>query len=289
MEWQKPRFNTADALIAKSVGDHCKSASLPRGFLPQDIILLIVLEFLDCAQPVARLACAAPSLQAGLVDNDGRLCVGSIVTSRLHSMKQGLRHASLRQLQVLNVDLSAESRDHLLPRDVGKAVHELGRHLGEAKVLRKLSLRLASFDFSMERLRLAQNVWEPLISGLNALGQHKRLQSLELSSINMKESWLEHTAHSHEIELSADQPPTLTFLEALVGISSLEELRFISDEIFGGTAQKLADAFRKMEQLKRVDLARNHISPHDMLTMLECLPKHLKIYGVDQQTYCFYN
>mmetsp|Transcript_17995 Transcript_17995/g.56381 ORF Transcript_17995/g.56381 Transcript_17995/m.56381 type:complete len:284 (-) Transcript_17995:583-1434(-) len=280
----------------------CKGgSSLPE--LPWDI-LSDVPQLLDRACPVARLACTARGLHLGLCDGAGRLRVGSIVTCRLRSVVEGLARASLQGLQVLRVDLSAERRECLCRCEIECAVKSLGDSLASAVALQVLALRLASFDISMQRLRLGREAWHALTRGLGALAQHHRLRSLELSSMAIKPS--RATQAAGPPTPSAAQKPwpagaagaagaaaiaaraSPSFLEAIARLSELEELVLTGDEILGTTAQLLPPAICELEQLRRVDLARNHISRQAMQAVRQAMPAEIELCGENQQTFFFY-
>jgi len=80
----------------------------------------------------------------------------------------------------------------------------------------------------------------------------------------------------------------LSFLDALASLSSLEELALTYDEIFGNTAQMLPAVFHRMEQLKRVDLSRNHIPKQTMQAVRDAMPPKVRLCGEDLQTFYFY-
>lgn len=156
--------------------------------LPAELFVATGPRLLANAQAVARLAGASRRTKAGLSDADGKLRVGSIVTHRLRSVVDGLARVSLPDLEILRVDLSLESRECLRHGEVEDAIKALGCCMLGAASLRVLALRLASFDVSMGRMRLSGASWEALVLGLDALAQYRRLHSLELSSITIKDS-----------------------------------------------------------------------------------------------------
>jgi len=156
--------------------------------LPPEVCLVTLPSFFGAAQPVGRLAAASRSLNSDLKDSAGRLHVNAIVTCRLHSAMEGLERSCLGSLEVFRLDLSGENREQLARQEIDSAIRQLGNCLSGASMLRVLSVRLASFDMSMERLRLSIAAWEALIRGLGQLARHGRLRSLQLSSITIKTS-----------------------------------------------------------------------------------------------------
>lgn len=248
--------------------------------LPRELFARIAPRLLDSASPVARLACAAKGFAEELRDEQGRLRVGSIVTSRLRSAVEGLTRANLAELEVLRVDLAGERREKILRHDVDLAIRRLADGLPGAARLRVLAVRLATFDVSMERLRLGRDSWQALAHGIGGLARHGRLRRLELSSVTIKASW------ATAAELGDRR--TLTFLEALGQLTFLEELALTHGEIFGSTAQLLAPALVKMERLRKLDLTRNHISKQVMASVREVMPPKVELCGTEQQTFCFY-
>jgi hypothetical protein len=264
-------------------------------------------------------------LAEDLKDPFGGLRVNAIVTGRLSSATEGLKRASLRNLQVFRLDLSRERREVLSKQEIESAMRQLAESLSKASALRVLAVRLASFDTSMERLRLGLDAWEALIRCLGELAGHNRLRSLELSSITIKNSRATQDVsmstcceEDETLSLFASAPsadcgprrlrraatepgegcgaaaaaastcPKLSFLDAIAMMSSLEELTLTHDEIFGNTAQLLPPIFRQMECLKRVDLTRNHIPKPVMQAVREAMPKKVTLCGDDLQTFYFY-
>mmetsp|Transcript_24724 Transcript_24724/g.54622 ORF Transcript_24724/g.54622 Transcript_24724/m.54622 type:complete len:338 (+) Transcript_24724:25-1038(+) len=202
--------------------------------MPVEVISLIARQMLDRAQPVARLANASRGLRAALTDGAGRLRVGSVVTSRLYCIGRAVARVSLTELEVLRIDLSAESRECLHRQEIERSICELSRSLEQASALRVLSVRLASFDVSMERVRLNREAWEALIRGIAALGDHKRITTLDLSAFSIKESQATQAVslpagagpelpgtpaaaarQRHEAGLTADQAETATRMAVL--------------------------------------------------------------------------
>eukprot|EP00927_Polykrikos_kofoidii_P059065 TRINITY_DN5406_c0_g1_i1.p1 TRINITY_DN5406_c0_g1~~TRINITY_DN5406_c0_g1_i1.p1 ORF type:complete len:360 (-),score=55.41 TRINITY_DN5406_c0_g1_i1:320-1399(-) len=162
--------------------------------LPPELLQDITLHHFDRAEPVGRLACvsrhfAATGLEgAGLRDRSGRLRVGSIVISKSRSATDAFSHASMRDLEVLRVDFSAERRLALRTADVENAILTLGEKLAGAAQLRVLTVRLPAFDENSIRLRLSRSAWEALTRGLGSLARYNQLRTLELSSITIKTS-----------------------------------------------------------------------------------------------------
>jgi hypothetical protein len=267
-------------------------------------------------------------LAADLKDSSGRLCVNAIVTCRLKSAIEGLERTNLIGLEVLRLDLSGESRAQLSRQEIDFTIRHLGKCLGNAVAMKELSVRLVSFDMSMERLRLSPEAWEALIRGLGELSRHGSLRSLQLSSFAIKTSRAIQDVNMSNEDLQAEAllspvpqnrrgsvrqlrraatSPTrgsgaalavipsspgshskLTFLEALAGLSNLEELTLTYDEIFGSTAQMLPPVFHKMERLRRVDLTRNHIPKQVMQAVRAAMPSKVELCGDDLQTFFFY-
>lgn len=267
--------------------------------LSLEIFCLAAPRLLDCARPIGRLASVSRDCRRALTDTAGLLRVGSLNTIRLHCVKEGLPRLSPSELEVLRIDLSAESREHLCRKDVEHAVRQLSDCLASADHLRVLAVKLASFDISMDRLRLSREAWEALIRGLSALARHQRLRSLELSSIAMKASQATQAVTVQERHLrraaSAPDPgsypaPTssLTFLDVLARLSALEELSLTYNEIFGATAKLLPPVFSELVNLRRVDLTRNHIPKQVMREVRQALPAKIQLQGDDQQTFFFY-
>uniref|UniRef100_A0A7S4VLQ6 F-box domain-containing protein n=1 Tax=Alexandrium monilatum TaxID=311494 RepID=A0A7S4VLQ6_9DINO len=275
--------------------------------MPAELLAAALPHLFDRARPVARLACAAPCFAAALSDMGGRLRVGSVITCRLGSLVDGLARLSTRHLEILRVDLSAESRERLCSREIELAVKQLSQVLSQTAALRVLAVRLASFDVSMGRLRLSSEAWEALTLGLGALARHRRLRSLELSSIAIKPSRATRAVRGsapeeprRQLRRAASSPAeacagtgagaggSLTFLQALERLSELEELVLTYDEIFGSTARLLPSVFRALERLKRVDLAMNHISKEEMQAVRRATPSGIQLCGEDQQTFFFY-
>jgi hypothetical protein len=286
--------------------------------IPAEVCLDSLAIFFGTAQPIGRLAAASPCLLEGLKDSSGRLRVSAIVTGRLRSAIEGLQRANLHELRVFRLDLSGESRDLLSKQEIEQGIRQLGTSLSEASSLEVMAVRLASFDASMERLRLGMNAWEALIRCLGELACYKRLRSLELSSISIKTSRAtqdvnmiacsrdaivqESSSAPRVLRRAATSPtrgagaaaaagsslPKLSFLDALARMSNLEELVLAYDEIFGNTAEMLPPVFHKMHRLKRVDLTRNYISKQVMEAVRAAMPKKVDLCGADLQTFYFY-
>lgn len=291
-----------------------------------------IVRFLDRARPVGHLAAACRETSQGLRRGcreraGGRLRVGTVTVSNLEVLSAALARAHLAELEILHVDLSSGSSERKSRVEIEQALQDLGRRLPSAKMLRMLSVRLASFDVTMERLRLGAETWEALICGLSGLAQHRRLSHLELSNLTIKASRatqvvglsregraLRRAASSptrgsagagaasppcattaasnrrcsNRIGGKEEEPVNRSFLEALGQLTSLEELRLTHDEIFGSTAQLLARALQDLQQLRLLDLTRNHIDKQVMHELREAMPKELTIVGEDRQTLFFY-
>jgi len=258
-----------------------------RGFsdLPGEVHALLSLQHLGMPQPVARLACVSRELRIRLSDPRGCLRISSISASRLACATGGLQRVRFQCLVALRVDLLSESAK-LLRKDVEGFVAYLGDCLSRGLVLSTLAIRLASFDASMERLRLGRQAWEALVRGLQALARHRRLRSLELSFVALKLAQAtQAVAPAAEANDEAREEP-LTFLKALGSISSLEELALTHADLFGATALELARALQELPLLKRVDLTRNRISKQVMREFRAAMPPQVQICGSDLQTIC---
>lgn len=79
-----------------------------------------------------------------------------------------------------------------------------------------------------------------------------------------------------------------SFLEALGRMDSLEELALTHNEIFQSTAELLRPIVCKLKRLRKLDLARNHISRQHLATIRESLPSQVELRGERQQTFFFY-
>lgn len=280
--------------------------------MPAQICISEIPGFVGGAKAVGRLATCCRDLTADLKDSSGRLRVHSIITCQLDSAVKGLERASLRELEVFRLDLSGFT-GQLTKQEIERGIRRLGSSLSKASALQVLALRLASFDTSMERVRLGVNSWEALIRCLGELSAYGRLRSLDLSSFNIKTSRatqdvsmsecpstlcegprrLRRAATSPTRGLSpdgapADVSPKMSFLEALTRLPSLEVLVLTYDEIFGDMAKMLPPVFQKMEKLKRVDLTRNNIPKQDMQALRAALPRKVELCGDDLQTFYFY-
>jgi len=283
--------------------------------------------FLGGAKAVGRLANCARDLNADLKDFSGRLRVNSIITCQLDSASKGLERCSLCELEVFRLDLSGFT-GQLTKQEIERGIRRLVSSLSKASALQVLAVRLASFDTSMERVRLGVNSWEALIRCLGELSAYGRLRSLDLSSFNIKtsratqdvsmstcpgSSGLQEEAlvpstlcdGPRKLRRAASSPtdgceglspvaapagasPTISFLEALTRLPSLEVLVLTYDEIFGDMAKMLPPVFQKMKKLKRVDLTRNNIPKQDMQALRAALPRKVELCGDDLQTFYFY-
>jgi len=292
--------------------------------MPSEICISTLPGFVGGAKAVGRLATCARGLAADLKDSSGRLRVHSIITCKLASAIEGLERASLCELEVFRLDLSGFT-GQLTKQEIERGIRQLGSSLSKASALQVLAVRLASFDTSMERIRLGVNSWEALIRCLGELSAYGRLRSLDLSSFNIKTSRatqdvsmsacpdctgvqdealvpstprgaprkLRRAATSPTRGLSpaaapADVSPTLSFLEALARLPSLEVLVLTYDEIFGDMAKMLPPVFQKMDKLRRVDLTRNNIPKQDMQALRAAMPRKVELCGDDLQTFYFY-
>jgi len=233
----------------------------------------------------------------------------------LQTAAEAIARLSLLDLEVFRIDLSTESRANICCKEIERVIRQLGEALVRARALRVLAVRLASFDVSMERLRLSRDAWEALIRGLNALSRHQRLQTLELSSITIKASRATQAVSLHpekaeglavaprQLRRAASSPTRgagaaaaasalsrgkITFLEVLERLTKLEELVLTYDEIFKDTAQLLPPVFNNMAHLKRVDLTRNHIPKQVMQSVRAAMCEKIQLCGDESQTFFFY-
>jgi len=255
-----------------------------------EVVVHAAPKLFDRARQIGRLACVARGFQRCL-SGGGKLRVGIIETSCIQSLLEGLVRVAVSEMEVLRVDFSGESRQFLSRQEIERALRHLSDCLHSASSLRVLSVRMASFDAAMERLRLSSTAWETLIHGLSAVARHQRLQSLELTSFAIKEGGrqLRRARSAPEREPGSGEvagKPSKSFTEALSQISSLEELCLTSDAIFPPTAQLLAQALPQLKQLVKVDLTRNHISKQAMESIRQALPDKVELRGNKQQTVC---
>jgi len=155
--------------------------------IPSEICISKLPGFFGAAQAVGRLATCARELAEGLKDPSGRLLVHSIITGQLSSATEGLERASLSELEVFRLDLT-NFTGQLTKQEIERCIRLLGTSLSKAEKLQQLAVRLASFDTSMERIRLGVGTWEALIRCLGELSSYGRLRSLDLSCFNIKRS-----------------------------------------------------------------------------------------------------
>eukprot|EP00747_Dinoflagellata_sp_TGD_P187679 gnl/TRDRNA2_/TRDRNA2_45558_c0_seq1.p1 gnl/TRDRNA2_/TRDRNA2_45558_c0~~gnl/TRDRNA2_/TRDRNA2_45558_c0_seq1.p1 ORF type:complete len:283 (-),score=36.31 gnl/TRDRNA2_/TRDRNA2_45558_c0_seq1:158-1006(-) len=254
--------------------------------LPKDVIAQFV-NFFDRAQPVGYLAGTAHSFRDGLTDSMGHLRVCHFVTSRPRSVVEGLRRASHVDLAEIRIDFSTERLDLA---EIERVISALSECLSNATMLKVLSIRLAAFDFCMDRLRISREAWAVFVRGLSALSQHGRLRALELSSMAVK-TWQASEVYT---KWSTAPPPSsspgqkgITFIDALGQLSTLEELVLTSDEIFGNTALLLSQAFTQLSKLRKLDVTRNHIPKQAMRALREALPSKVALHGEDKQSFSF--
>lgn len=267
--------------------------------LPLEVVAQSAAKLFDCARPIGRLACASSAFQCCLAGGTRRkLKVGVMQTSCIQSLMESLSRVDLSKLVELRIDFSAGSREWRTRQDIERAVRHLSSCLGEASSLQKLSIRMAAFDNSMERLRLSADVWSGLLHGLSSLASHGKLRSLALSSFAIKE----HSGRQLRRAVSSPEPETgdheisrcvakrslksPSFAEVISRGLLLEELTLTSNEIYSPTAQSLAQIFRQLAQLKIVDLSRNHISQEVMHAVREALPEKAELRGERNQTVC---
>lgn len=250
-------------------------------------------DLFDRAQQIGRLAFVSRGLLAGL-RGPGKLRVRYMKTNNIQSLVEGLCSIQLSDLESLRIDFSAGNRAQLCRQELERAIRYISDCLVHTSSLRVLSVRLACFDASMERLRLSAAAWEAFVSGLSSVAKHQRLTSLELTSFAIK---AQSEGRTLRRALSAPERPTAgtipvshggfttTFLEALSQITTLEELVLTSDEIFAPTAQLFPQVFSRLPHLKKVDLTRNYISRQVMQVVRESLPPKAELHGDNKQTH----
>jgi len=249
------------------------------------------------ARPIGRLACAARAFQYFLSGGKHRkLKVHEIQTGCVQSLTEGLWRVNLSELRMLSIDFAAAGHEWRTRQDIERAVRTLSSSLREASSLQVLSVRMAAFDNSMERLRLSAETWGCLVSGLFALAGFGKLKALELTSFTIKEHTgrqLRRAVSSPESESGGNQAAMMgrsltavspTFTQAISRMSMLDTLTLTSDEIYPSTACLLSQSLSKLVHLKMVDLSRNHISQEAMDAVRETLPAKAKLRGVQNQT-----
>lgn len=264
-----------------------------------EVALHSVEKMFDRARPIGQLACVARTFQYFLSGGNRRkLKVGEMQTGCIESLTEGLWRVNLSELRVLSVDFSAAGYEWRSRQDIEHAVRHLSSCLREASALQALSIRMATFDNSMERLRLSAEAWSCLVSGLSALAGFGKLKVLELCSFAIKEHTgrqLRRAASSPEPESGesrAARPQHLltavspSFIQVLSRMLMLEKLSLTSGEIYPPTACLLSQSFAKLERLKMVDLSRNHLSQDTMSAVREALPPKAELRGVQSQTVC---
>mmetsp|Transcript_34657 Transcript_34657/g.99930 ORF Transcript_34657/g.99930 Transcript_34657/m.99930 type:complete len:311 (-) Transcript_34657:364-1296(-) len=291
---------------------------------PPELLLELGPRLFDTAQSAGRLACASPVLSSGLRNKAGQLRVGSIVVVSLDAFKEAMLRASPGDVEAFRVDLAARGTGRYDRGEISRALQELGQYLEGASSLQALSVRLASFDVAMERLRLGPETWAALIRGLSGVAQFGRLRSLELSHVTIKASQATQAvdcpkARSSRVLRRAATSPTRgadggnlfgpkgqslllgvavaraedgstenrSFLDVLGQLAELEELRLTHDELLGSTATMLPPVLTSLPKLERVDLARNHIPKHVMQEVRDALPRRISLSGDEKQTVCF--
>jgi len=265
-----------------------------------EVVALSAVNLFDRARPIGRLACTSRAFQCCLAGGRQRkLKVGIVQTSCIQSLIESLSRIDLSNLVDLRIDFSAGSSEWRTRQDIERAVRHLSSVLGEASSLQKLSIRMAAFDNSMERLRLSAGVWGGLLHGLSLLVSHGKLRALELSSFSIKE----HSGRQLRRAVSSPDPDTgeydisrvskrtlSTASPSIVDVLSrsmwLEELTLTSNDMYSPTAQSLSSIFSQLVQLKFVDLSRNHISQDVMHAVRETLPEKAELRGLQSQTVC---
>eukprot|EP00930_Biecheleria_cincta_P030648 TRINITY_DN21222_c0_g1_i1.p1 TRINITY_DN21222_c0_g1~~TRINITY_DN21222_c0_g1_i1.p1 ORF type:complete len:307 (-),score=54.09 TRINITY_DN21222_c0_g1_i1:188-1051(-) len=254
-------------------------------------------ELFNSARPIGRLACVARAFQYFLSGGKHRkLKVGEMHTGCIQSLSEGLRRVNLSELRSLSIDLSAAGHEWRTRQDIERAVRNLSCSLREASSLQALSVRMAAFDNSMERLRLSADTWGCLVNGLFALAGFGKLKALELSSFTIKEQTgrqLRRAVSSPESESSENQAAMMgrsltaaspSFTQVISRMSMLDTLTLTSDEIYPSTACLLSQSLAKLVHLKTVDLSRNHITQEAMNAVHEALPATTELRGVQNQT-----
>jgi len=282
-----------NALLRSHSGSGCLE-------LPLEVVAHSAANLFDRARPIGRLACTSRAFQCCLAGGrQQKLKVGVVQTSCIQSLTESLSRIDLSKLVDLRIDFSAGSSEWRTRHDIERAVRHISSVLGEATSLQKLSIRMAAFDNSMERLRLSADVWGGLLHGLSSLVSHGNLRALELSSFSIKE----HYGRQLRRAISSPDPdtgeydiscvpkrnlstPSPSIVDVLSRGMWLEELTLTSNEIYSPTAQSLTRIFSQLFQLKFVDLSRNHISQEVMHAVREALPEKAELRGLQSQTLC---
>jgi len=284
----------------------CKLLALPR-----EVFVDSLPKLLSGAASLASLASTSQQLVEELRDSEGRLRVGSLAVCRASAVEEGLAKIKIGALEELRVDLTCPGSQTLTRLEIERAVRHVADALPHARSLTVLALKLPSFDSSLDRLRLSSDVWEALTRGLASLAQYGRLRTLELSTVAIKESQATRAVKVPEgccrrLRRAASSPEegsgataaastaaggvesSLTFLQALGSLDSLEELSLVQNELFTSTAQLFPPVLMGLARLKRVDLTRNYLSKQAMQALRDALPKGVELRGEGQQTFFFY-
>jgi len=153
--------------------------------LPQELLWFTGSAFLDCVASAAHLSTTCRTLRRACLADDGRLRVVHLTTSSVTVVEQ-LGRLSTRDLEELRIDLWREKRGKLSTQRVEAAMDTLAEVISRASRLRILTVRLAPFSSSYDRLRLGRECWDYLIAGLASLASFQKLQVLEMSNFTIK-------------------------------------------------------------------------------------------------------
>jgi len=247
--------------------------------------------FLGLPDAVAALAACSLGLRGVLLDASGRMRVTALEAASLRGALQGLRCVSFQHLVTLRVDLLTQSGSkELMRRDVEHLVANLGRCLAMdgARQLRVLSMRLATYDAKMDRLRLGGQALGALVRGLGGLARHGQLRFLELSFLPLRLAQaMQPVAPFPRLDVgdesSRSVEEAMTLFGALGSLLSLEELVLTHDDIFGTTGLELAKALAGLPRLRSLDLSRNRISRLVMKEVRAMLSQEVRIHGSELQ------
>eukprot|EP00746_Dinoflagellata_sp_MGD_P013731 gnl/MRDRNA2_/MRDRNA2_129803_c0_seq1.p1 gnl/MRDRNA2_/MRDRNA2_129803_c0~~gnl/MRDRNA2_/MRDRNA2_129803_c0_seq1.p1 ORF type:complete len:365 (+),score=69.65 gnl/MRDRNA2_/MRDRNA2_129803_c0_seq1:75-1169(+) len=247
--------------------------------LPAEVFLGVVLPMFDRAQPVSRLATCSRYFWSATHSSPSsqgiRLRSMALNIVKLGCMEEALRRTNPSDIQVLRVDLSCEERRNLGSDEIEAAVQLLGKSLRSMPQLRILTIRLASFDAKMERIRLGRKTWEAMTRGLAGLSQYGRLRTLELSSMAIKASQatqqvtLEDISYDlstrdeedvdHEASIMSSRTlPVMAGLHALA-ISPLQELAHSESPSMQKPSLNFLDALGQLSCLEELRLTYDEI------------------------------
>lgn len=257
------------------------------------------------ARDLGYLALASKTLNTASRSPEGRLRVHGFLPRRLAAVFEGLKRVDLNTMEVLQVDLRDER--FCTRKEIEMVVRSLADALASTTSLRALAVRFAGFTDETERLRLTEDTWKALILGLDAVADYRRLQSLSLSSIAIKESRAVQAIAKEESQereqrvsrslrrgVSAPASPgqalpvsvmSPSFLNVLSRLDGLQELRLTHAEIFEGMARLLPSVLNGLPELREVDLTRNHIPPRAMEEVRSQLKPCVELSGIGMQTF----